>query len=102
MIGGFDPSVFDLSVRSTDVDFLNPNSSILATANSLATNPSFINGLSARFSFTQGGDFGVTEVQVNASVSDLTVISTGSPVPVPAAAWLFSSALVGLAGLRRR
>ena len=30
------------------------------------------------------------------------VVSTPSAVPVPAAAWLFGSGLVGLAGLRRR
>jgi hypothetical protein len=42
--------------------------------------------------YDQNSQFGLTAVSVN----------TVSPVPVPAAAWLFGAGLVGLAGVARR
>ena len=44
---------------------------------------------------------GWTDVTVNGPVN-LNTTSTLSPVPVPAAAWLFGSALLGLAGVSRK
>lgn len=33
---------------------------------------------------------------------DMLILATFTPIPVPAAAWLFGSALVGLAGIKRK
>ncbi len=57
------------------------------------------------FNFTSGGvtTFTTTDTEV-ASQGDLqtTTYTLTSPVPVPAAAWLFGSGLLGLAGVARR
>ena len=36
------------------------------------------------------------------SIDAIGVVTNASTVPVPAAAWLFGSALLGLAGLRKK
>ena len=45
--------------------------------------------------FVLGGEFPATETTV-------TIDTEMSPVPVPAAAWLFATGLIGLAGVARR
>ena len=42
--------------------------------------------------------------EANNSITEITLASnfTISPVPVPAAAWLFGSAMIGLVGIKRK
>ena len=59
------------------------------------------------FSPTFGIPLGDTTIDLDAGTFGLvgalgTASGTGAFVPIPAAAWLFGSALLGLAGLRRR
>lgn len=51
-----------------------------------------------------GGRDGATSAVLRMALDNLTIGSMGDmpAVPIPAAIWLFASALVGLAGLRRR
>ena len=52
-----------------------------------------------------GGDdrrYARAQVQTSISGASLSVDYAVAPVPVPAAAWLFGSALIGLAGIKRK
>ena len=50
---------------------------------------------------TAGGSWTTTSTQYNGLIL-VTAVNTLSEVPLPAAAWLFGSALLGLAGVSRR
>ena len=49
-----------------------------------------------------GGSWTSTGTQYNGIISTVTVSTLSAAVPVPAAAWLFGSALIGLAGVGRK
>lgn len=83
----------------------------------LFDNPWFVLGVSTDGGATWISDSGVTELGANAyrvffqldgpgagSVvsADVQVVQTVQAVPVPAAAWLFGSGLLGLVGIARR
>jgi hypothetical protein len=81
------------------------------TANPVGTTSSYGTGIpnfdisaidtAGPITFTTSGTAGAGQVALNASYS-IAVTGGPSPVPVPAAAWLFGSALVGLAGIGRK
>jgi hypothetical protein len=50
----------------------------------------------------QGGFLQITEVSASNTSVYVYELAQVNPVPVPAAAWLFGSALVGLAGVGRK
>lgn len=46
--------------------------------------------------------FGVADSYYGDNSSGMSLLVSGSPVPIPAAAWLLGSGLIGLIGLRRK
>lgn len=88
-----DFSFVNLNFQSTDVF------STLALASDTTKNGKF------EWTATQAGllNFGIGVMDVGSINDDSSlVISNINPVPLPAAAWLFMSALVGFAGFRRK
>ncbi|WP_290701595.1 hypothetical protein [Amphritea sp.] len=82
--------LFDLVFTSSLIEvYVNGNLEISAAASALGLS-SFNDGAFGFYNFSQSNVLyaGITEEQL-------------SPVPVPAAAWLFGSALVGFAGFRK-
>ncbi len=54
-------------------------------------------------SFSLTGATGISfSTTTNSHVDEMRIITAASPVPVPAAVWLFGSALLGLTGMSRR
>jgi len=87
---------------NTDISNLGGATGQVATAGLGLTSTLYV--LSAANQF--GGTFATITPQFNVSLtsSGLTysAISSGSPVPIPAAVWLLGSGLLGLAGVARR
>ncbi|MGD8931553.1 MAG: VPLPA-CTERM sorting domain-containing protein [Chromatiales bacterium] len=96
-----DPSVrFWVAKSSTDFRLFWEVSTADATG-VCATNPYIIDCLDAALVVTSGTWSTVDEK----GLSHITFYDTGapvSPVPLPAAAWLFGAALLGMAGIARR
>ncbi len=103
---------FDKQVKLTNLTMklwengtsLVPLDQFSLTYNGVTTNHKLNNGV---FNFSTLGytsGFYITGIGGGTSfrVSGMTVDPKAPEVPVPAAAWLFGSALVGLAGMRRR
>ena len=76
----------------------------LSTLNVVDQEPGVLNLAGA--GLLTGYGFDATDVNWSFSSSSLTsysmTVSSVSPVPVPAAAWLFGSGILGLAGIARR
>ena len=88
----------------------------LSDANAMGSNPSFPNARGSQFgwgadgadgadvdsSFTLTGAAAVNGQTTNYRLQSVTLELAPTAVPVPAAAWLFASAMVGLVGMGRK
>jgi hypothetical protein len=87
-----------------DDGFAGPSQSLsdfdMVTADDNAAYSLLVNG-SGQLGYTTYNWDGITLV-VNNLYGNTTTTTTFSAVPVPAAAWLFGSALLGLAGIKRK
>lgn len=82
-----------------ETDFMETAAFKSALFTKVATNYDFLNKARMRISFDDRASE-YTDIPLYINISSMQVST--SEVPVPAAAWLFGSALLGLAGLRRR
>lgn len=111
----------DIAGNSYNTGGNNPNvagSVNLSDANAMGSNPLYPNARGSQFgwgadgvdgadvdsSFSLTGGTSVNEFATNYRLRSVTLelAPTVAPVPVPAAAWLFGSALLGLVGLGRK
>jgi len=76
---------------NNDVTYLNPGLRGLEAGDTAWIDATFSNRLNLSLFASTPGDY----------VRVLTAFSSGAAVPVPAAAWLFATALIGLAGIGR-
>ena len=110
LYGSADPNnfVFDSQINGFGFDFNNPNSStpsnaILAGVNSPNTSGFF--GIIDNVPFTSISQFMTLPNTPGLNymwIDNITYGSSINPVPVPAAVWLFGSALIGLLGVGKR
>lgn len=91
--GGVGPGSGILSVIA------NPNASWTTYNFSTVAGPDTSGGVTLQFNSTCGAD---ANCVADFSIDNVSISADVNPVPVPAAAWLFGSAVIGLAGLKRK
>jgi hypothetical protein len=77
----------------------NPNANWTTYNYSTVANASATGGITLQFNSTCGADAGCF---ADFTIDNVSIMADVAAVPVPAAAWLFGSALIGLSGIARK
>jgi hypothetical protein len=100
IMGGWttDNDGLDILINGTSLGFTTPFTAFASGFFAFSVTSGFVSGVNTLdFVVSNGGGPTALRVEATGTASPAT-----SPVPIPAAAWLFGSALLGLTGISRR